>query len=45
MSIFRYEVGIRSQTLKDIVSEQTFSPIAKKRQKKKKPRQALTLRT
>ena len=44
MSIFRYEVGIRSQTLKDIVSEQTFSPIAKKRQKKK-PRQALTLRT
>ena len=31
MSIFRYEVRIRSQTLKDIVSQQTFSPMVEKK--------------
>ena len=36
MSIFRYEVGIRSQTLKDIASEQTFSTIVKKKRQKQK---------
>ena len=36
MSIFRYEVRIRSQTLQDIGSQQTFLPIVKKKKKKKK---------